>query len=198
MNQKGEATLFSILCLVALTGLMLLTSLELKKEFSLLKKRTDLFLCVKETKGELKEFITFMGRTNWGIKNINRASLIMIFIPGFQGAALDAQKLKKALIHWQNLSIAKYAKTVHSLKAKSCPVDPRMYLTPFEMTGTGFKRDKDGAAILRRNTWDYHFLSRPYFLSLRFEAKDFEAISPRFKITALESAEKLSSLLSSR
>lgn len=194
MNQKGEITLFSCLLILTLSGLVLLCTLELQKSFGLLQKRTQLFLCVKETKGEFHHFMKFMGRTNWAIKNINRASLIMAFIPGLQKAALDAQKAKKYLQYIQNARVVSYLKTLKDLSGKSCPLDPRMFITPFKIG----KRDENGATILREEKWTYYYFSKPYLLSLKINAKNWERINPKIKYQAQEKAAKLSSLLSSR
>ena len=70
MNQKGEVTLITTLLMFILLGIVLLSSLELKSSFRKLQRRTELFLCVKETKGEINLFLKFMGRTNWAIKNM--------------------------------------------------------------------------------------------------------------------------------
>lgn len=193
MNQKGEVTLFSCLLLFALMSLVLLCGFELRKSYRLLEKRTELFLCTKETKGELQVFMKFMGRTNWGIKNINRASLIMLFIPGLQGAAMDAQKLKKYLIYVQNIRLISYVKTLTSLKAKGCPLDPRMFITPFS-----HKRDAEEALILRKPQWTYYFLSMPYALSLKVDSQDWEQVNPRLTFITEEKGAKLSSHLLSR
>src|SRR5690606_10842268 len=120
MNQRGEITLMSCFLMMILTTLVLLCGLELRKSFRLLEKRTHLYLCVKETKGEFHEFMKFMGRANWAIKNINRASLVMIFIPGLQKFALDAQKAKKYIQYVQNGRIVSYLKTLKDLKDKQC------------------------------------------------------------------------------
>lgn len=197
MNQKGEATLISCLFILALTSIVLLAALELKKSFRLLEKRTHLFLCTKETKGELHEFMKFMGRTNWGIKNLNRASIIMIFIPGTQGLALDAQKLKKYLQYVQNARVISYLKTLNELRKKECPLDPRMFITPFELSASALKRDATGAIKLREKKWTYGYFSKPYFLTIKVEASGWERPQPKIRYTSEEKAAKLSSLWSS-
>lgn len=197
MNQKGEVTLFSCCLILAFMSVLLLSAIKLNHSFSLMKKRTHLFLCVKETKGELHEFMLFMGRTNWGINNLNRASLIMAFIPGLQGAALDAQKAKKYLQYIQEGRLLLYLKTLADLKRKSCPLDPRMLLTPFELGERLLKRDSEGAAKLRRKEWDYYFLQRPYLLSIRVDARKYSRINPRMSYETAEKGVKSLSLLSS-
>jgi len=192
MNQKGEITLINCLLILCLTSIVLISALELRNSFKLLERRTHLFLCVKETKGEFHEFMTFMGRTNWGIRNINRVSLIMLFIPGAQGMALDAQKVKKYLQYAQNTRIVSYLKTLKDLKKKQCPLDPRMFITPFEIN-----RDSDGALKLKDDEWTYGYFLRPYFLSIKVTATGWENIHPKIQYVSEEKAARLSSLLSS-
>jgi hypothetical protein len=198
LNQKGEAILFCSLCLVVLSGLMLLLVLELRISFQSLQKRSALFLCTKEAKGELNLYLKFMGRTNWGIRNIERASLIMLFIPGLQGAAGDAQKAKEAIQLYQNFRLASYLKTLASLRQKSCSLDPRMFITPFMLGGLGYQRDESGAALLRNEKWDYFFVSRPFSLKVSVDASGAESMAPKLRFTSSENGVMLSSLLSSR
>ncbi len=198
LGQRGEAILFCSLSLVALTGLMLLLVLELRMSFRSLQRRSELFLCTKEAKGEVHEYLKFMGRTNWGIRNIQRASLIMVFIPGLQGVAGDAQKVKKAIQLYQNFRLASYLKTLASLRQKRCSLDPRMFITPFKLGGFGYQRDSSGAAELRNEKWDYVFVSLPYTLKVSIDAGGVESIKPRVRYISSENGVMLSSLLSSR
>lgn len=197
MNQKGEVSLLCVLLIFTCMSLVLLSALELKKNYALLERRTHLYLCVKEAKGELHHFMQFMGRTNWGIKNLNRASLIMIFIPGMQKAALDAQKIKKYLKYAQNIRLISYLKTLKDLKQKSCPLDPRMLKTPFKLGAEIFDRDSEGAAQLRENEWTYYFLAKPYLVNLTVKGTSYERVNPKIKYISEEKGAKLSSLLSS-
>ena len=197
MNQKGEVTLLSIMLLIGMMSILTLQALKLRQSMRLLQKRNELFLCVKESKGELNKYLKFMGRTNWGIKNVRRASLIMAFIPGLQGGALQAEKVKKILIQIQNLSLIPYLKKIKDLKAQGCPIDPRMLITPFEINPKGYARDSMDAARLRNKRWSYYFVSLPYALKLEVDSNQLEAIGPRIFFQASESAEKLSSLWSS-
>lgn len=197
-NQRGDITLMSCLLIFVTMSLVLLCSLELKKNFRLMEQRTKLFLCAKETKGEFHEYMKFMGRTNWGIKNIEKAAIVMMFIPGAQGAALSAKKLKKLLKHSQNIKLVSYLKTLHDIKKKGCDLDPRLYLTPFHLNGFLYSRDHNGAAKLRKNQWKYYFLSKPYLLSLEVDAGNYESINPKIKYISEEKGARLSSLLSLR
>ena len=196
MNEKGEVTLISSLLILILMGMVLLCSLELRKSFNLLEKRTHLFLCVKETKGEFHSFMKFMGRANWAIKNINRASLVMLFIPGLQAVALDVQKAKKYLQYVQEVKLVSYLKTLKDLKDKSCPIDPRMFITPFKLGARLLRRDKEGAAILKEEKWTYYYFSKPYLIGLEVKPGKWEKVWPKINYQTTEKAGKLSSLLS--
>lgn len=196
MKERGEATLFGILALVVLSGVLLLCSLELAKSFQLLQKRTHLFLCVKETKGELNNYLRLMGRTNWAIKNINLAKWVMIFIPGMQGVAMNADKMKEVLIQYQNISLPLYLHKLHQIKKNKCTLDPRMYMTPYELGGMGYKRGISGSAKLRKMKWTYYYLNLPYALSMEIDALNQEQLAPKIKYKTTESGVKSFSLSS--
>lgn len=198
MNQKGEATLFGVLLLVVMSGLLTLCGLELEKSLRTLKRRTTLFLCVKETKGELQRYLKFMGRTNWALENIGKAQLVAVFIPGLQGAALEADKLKKMIKAMQNSTLPLYLARLKELKSKGCPINPQMLMTPFMLTASGYKRDVTEAATLRKRQWTYNFLKTPYLLTLDVEANALTAIHPQVSIEAREKGAILSSLFSSQ
>lgn len=199
MNERGEATLMSCFLIFILMSLVLLCGLELRRSFRQMQKRTKLFLCVKQTKGEFHEYMSFMGQTNWGIKNLNRVSVITIFIPGLQGVSANADRAKKLLQYVQEGRSALYLKTLKDLqKKRKCPIDPRMYLTPFALGNRFFKRDGEGALVLRENVWSYAFLLKPYVLELEINTTAWERSRPKMSYKASEKGAKLSSLLSSR
>ncbi len=197
MNQRGDVNLFFVLFVAGLTGTMILCALRLQRSFHLLEKRTELFLCVKETEGELTRFMTFMGRTNWAIRNVEKAKLIMLFIPGLQGGALEAEKAKRTLMLLQTSSLIPYLKKVAELKSKGCPLDPRILITPFALSGSGYQRESDGAAKLRKEKWTHQYLSLPYSLSVEWDAKDLNSLRPKFHRKSWENVARLSSILSS-
>lgn len=197
LRHKGEATLFGVLSIVIISGLLLITTLELKRSFTLLQKRTQLFLCVKETQIILKDYLIFMGRTNWGLQNIMKLALVMVFIPGLQAVAVNLPRAKEFLKLAQNLYLIAYLKSLNDLRGKGCPIDPRLVITPFEF-GTGiYRRNIDDSAKLRRREWSYQFLSSPYLLSMNIKALDLNAIRPVIKFQTTEKAARLSSIMSS-
>lgn len=189
MNQKGEAILFCVLILVILSGLFTLCGLELERSFSQLQTRTTLFLCAKETKTEFKKYMTLMGRSNWALKHLSQAQLVAMMIPGLQGVALKASKLKKALKTIQHIALGKYILTLKALKLKGCPVNPEIFQTPFYLSGLTYRRDQKGAAIIRKKQWTYPFMKNPYLLNLKINATQFEAPFPKVYFTAQEKRE---------
>lgn len=198
MNERGEVTLMSCFLIFILMSIVLICGLELRRSYKQIQKRTKLFLCVKETKGEFHEFMTFMGQTNWGIKNLNRVSIITLFIPGLQGISTNADRAKKLLKYVQEGRSILYLKTLKDLqKERGCPIDPRMYFTPFKIGSRLFKRDGEGALILRENVWSYYFLLKPYVLDLKVDSANWERPKSKMTYQASEKGAKLSSLLSS-
>lgn len=197
MNQKGEITLFSCFILLSMMFIVLLCTFELQKSFRLMERRTQLFICVKEIKGEHHNFLRFMGQSNWGIKNINRLSLVIMFIPGLQGAAINTQKAKKYLQYIQEVRVIGYLKILNKLKEKNCPIDPRMFITPFKLGTRLLNRDAEGAAQLKQEQWTYLYFLKPYLLSLKINAQNFEGIKPQIIYFTEEKMATLSSHLSS-
>lgn len=192
MNQKGEVTLVASLLIFLLLGIVLICSIELKHSFNHLKRRTDLFLCVKEAKGELNQFITSIGKTNWAIKNLNRSEIILMLLPAGMVGANNLEKLKKVIIHSQDLKLFNYLKTLNDLRKKGCQLDPRMFMTPFEMNLTTFKRDINQAVTLRRNEWSYAFYKMPYLIKLKINGREWEKLTPDINYYSEEKTVKLS------
>lgn len=198
-NQKGEATLFCILILVALSGLLTLCGLELHKNFSLLKKRTNLFLCVKEAKGELNLYLISMGRLNWVLKNVTKAQMAAVFIPPLWPYVAETEKLKKTVKILQAGTLPLYLAQLNRLRNKGCALDPRMFQTPYKLgKDWGYEREAAGNAKLRGKEWTYYFLDKPYLLTLKVNAWKAESLMPKIEFQAEEKMGTLSSLLSSR
>ncbi len=198
MNQKGEATLFCAMGLLCLVGLFLLAHLSLRKTYRQMQIRTSLFLCVKESKGEIKNYLTFMGQTNWGIKNLNRVSWIAAVIPGLQGVASSAENAKRFLIFTQEMKYVSYMQKWASLKSKGCPLDLRVVTTPYTRNLLSYSRDSEDAAVLKEPKWSYLFIKKPYALGLSFKAEGLEQITPQVHVDSWEIEGKLPSLFSFR
>lgn len=193
MSEKGEATLFGVFTLVALTGIMLLCSLELSRSYRFLTRRSELFLCTKEAKGELNSYLKLMGRSNWAINNIQRAKLVMLFIPGLQGVALNSEKAKTFLKAYQNAQLFVYLNRIKKIAAKGCATDPRLFLTPYMLNGAGYLRQSSGAAIIRKQKWTYIYSRSPYALALEVNTSQSEKVNPKITYRVRESGGRLSS-----
>ncbi len=186
MNQRGEALLFCVLILTLLSGLLTLCGLELQRSFRQLETRTKLILCVKETKGETKQFIKRMGQSNWMIKNASRAQYLMAIIPGFQGGSLKARELKKAIQKYQQGLLVKYLGTLATIKLRGCPIDAQLMKSPFETVLMSLKRGNQGEAILRKNLWNYIFFLNPYLLTMEVDLKRWETPNSNLELKVEE------------
>ena len=176
MNQKGEILVVSCLVIFLGSALFLLTFLQLKKSFTQLQRRAKIFLCVKEAKGELHSLLSFNGRLNWAIKNINRAQLVTHMIPGV--SFVSAKALKKSLQQLQQVKIVSFLKNLALSSKKGCPIDLNMMKTPFKNAGLSFKRDFEGRLILREQKWTYKFNLSPYTIRIEVDATHWERIKP--------------------
>lgn len=197
-NQKGDAILFCVLILVALSGLLTLTGLRLELSLRQMEKRTELFLCVKEAKGELGVFLKTMGRLNWVLKNISRSQMVAVFIPYLWPYVGQAEELKKFVKISQEALLVSYQIKLADLMRRHCPLDPRTFPTPYELGADyGFSRTPEGAAKLKVKTWTYYFSQKPYLISLKVDATYTDAVIPKISYQAEEKMATLSSPLSS-
>jgi len=191
MNQRGEMLSLSTLLILVMSSFLILCSLELRKEHLELKNRSRLFLCTKEFKGELTSFMSQMGRTNWAIKNLDQLSKASLLIPGFQGVAMKSAKARKLIILYQNTLLISYLKKLGALKGKSCPIAHEIFKTPYQITFTGFIRDKLGGALLRNSHLTYSLKSGRNILLLKSSLRDIEKMRPDIFIESSEIREKL-------
>jgi hypothetical protein len=197
MNERGEAIVLSILILTLLTGLLSLCGLELQHSFGLMRKRSEIFLCTKELKGELHQHLKVMGQTNWGLKNIKKAQLLSAFIPGIQGVALSGEKLKKMLKGIQTTSLIHFLSVITTLNKRHCPVPVNAYQGAFQFDGVRLKRGLQGEALLRNKKWIYLFYHHPYLLEVRINAIRINELQPQIKYSITEKKVKSFSLSSS-
>jgi hypothetical protein len=160
-----------------------------------MKTRTTLLLCTKETKGELHELLIFMGRTNWGIKNLQRVKLLSLILPGSQFTSQSADKIKKILQRTQEVRLASHFNIIKNLKLKGCPLPLSLLKTPFETIGPILKRDQNGSIKLRSFEWNYYFFLRPYEIHLNVVAKEWENLSPQLVYVVEDKPVRFSSLL---
>jgi hypothetical protein len=195
MNQRGEITVLGSLLILCLTAIVILAALELERSFKKLEARTKILLCAKETKGELNELLTLMGRTNWGIKNLHRIKIISILFPGAFSATQSAEKVKKGLQKIQNLRMMLHLKKISGLKLKGCPLDTGLVQTPFETDGLILRRNQEGGVRLRSAKWEHHLFLRFYKIQLMVVATEWEVLSPRLDFKFKDSPVRSSFLL---
>jgi hypothetical protein len=179
MNQRGDCTLFGILILLALSSLLTLTSLSLIKSFKRLKQRTNLILCLKEFKGEQNQFIQFISKTNFALKNISRAKLIAAIIPGLQLGSMKAETLKRVIQRSQDLRLISYLNKIADLKRQSCPVPMKFRQSPFDFNLKGLKRNYEGTVIIRNQQWKHYFQQHPYVISMSCQIRKIDEIAPK-------------------
>ncbi len=186
MNQKGDTTMFSIFFLMTISGLLILGTLELQRNLELLKRRSKLFLCTKIAKSELDKHLRYLSRTNWALKNISRANLLAIFIPGFQGASLSSSRLKKLIKTYQHLELLRYLNKLREMGIKGCSVDPKMFKTPFEINLSGYKRNIDETIKQREEKWEYQFVHSPFQLNLKIHSPKSVNLKPQINYSVEE------------
>jgi hypothetical protein len=192
MNQRGEIGVLCAAGLAAMTGLILLLALELHKEYSLIKRRTHLLLCTKEAKGELLQYLEFMGKTNWALENIQYAQLLAAILPGLQGAALSAEKVKKIIQRVQDVRHLQYKSSLFSLLSKKCPVDQKLLQGPLKTVTLVLRRNSQGLVMLRSSSWSHNLSYYPYHIELKVMAQDWKRLRPLISVTSLESKAKSS------
>jgi hypothetical protein len=190
MNERGEITFLGVLAILCFSSLVILSALEIERSFRRLKSRTTLLLCTKETKGELKGLIGFMGRANWGIKNLERVKLLSILFPTAGIATKSADEIKRGLQRMQDLRILYHFKTLSALHMKGCPLDPLLIQTPFEIVGNLLKRSPNGTVKMRSDKWEHHFFLRPYKIQLRVEPERWESPFPQIYFQAKDKPER--------
>ncbi len=198
MSERGEALLLSILILALLSGLLTLCGLELENSYGQLKRRSQLFLCTKEFKGELHQHLKLMGKTNWGLKNVSKIQVISLMIPGLQGVAMSSQKLKKALKGIQVASTLRYFAAMTSLTNRHCPLPSGALQGIFKMEGLRLKRGKQNEALLRDQKWTYHIYRHPYIIKMSINATLLDSIHPQITYELQEKGARLFSLYSSQ
>jgi len=197
MNQRGEITLLASLLLLGLMGIILLASLELKRSYQILENRTHLFLCIKESKGELHGLMKYIGRVNWAIRNINNIRMIMMLFPGLESTTVSAKEVKKYLQKTQHIRIITYQGKLNHLVNKKCPLDKKMFLTPFKINKHNLIRDRSGAVTLREKEWSYQYLNHHFLIELKIHTKSWDGLKPQLLYTTKEKRVKFSSLWSS-
>lgn len=152
--------------------LLLITKIHLEE----LRARGELMLCLKETKGELHQFIIKTEKINWAISHIDKAKYL-ILIPGLAAVAANTERAKELIQQYQNLTLAQYLLSVSKLHQR-CRQGPQSLMTPYQISVTGFKRHFNGTTMRRkkwstytRGTQETAFISITEINSKNFELK---------------------------
>lgn len=168
---------------IALTSLFLSLALLLmllnEYHFRQIKERGELMLCLKETKGELHQFILLTEKLNWAIKHIDKAKYL-VFIPGLQAVAANAEKAKNLIQKYQDLSLAHYLIKLTQLQRR-CRLAPNAYKTPYLITVRGFKRHFDGTTFWRMEQWNTKIFGKYEYAQITISSKKGSLKNPEIK-----------------
>lgn len=172
------------LFLASLTSLLLSLGLLLilltSHHFRQMKARGELMLCLKETKGELHQFMIHIEKTNWAIKHIDKAKYL-IFIPGLQAVAANTERAKELIKKYQNLTLARYLFKL-SLLHKRCRQSPQSFMTPYQVGRGGFSRKFNGTTIWR-NKWRTQVIGKFEVAQIQIKEKKVARMRPDFQYT---------------
>lgn len=166
---------FIALCSVLLSKGVLLILLN-QYHFQEIKARGELMLCLKETKGELHQFIVSVEKLNWAINHIDKAKYL-IFIPGLQGVAVNAEKAKKLIQRYQDFTLGQYLLKLAGLQ-KRCRLSAHAFMTPYQISPKGFKRQFDGTTQWRRDKWNTHILGQLELAQIEIKSKKINRLNP--------------------
>lgn len=182
------------LYLAALVSLLLslgvLLFLLTHHQFKQMKARGDLMLCLKEVKGELHDFIILTERMNWAIKHIDKAKYL-VFIPGLQAVAANAEKTKKYIQKYQDFTLTQYLLKLTKLKRR-CHMSPSSFMTPYQITVSGFRRHFDGTTQWRNEQWSLQILGQVELAQIQI--KDKKSAQQKPQVTYSYSIKKVNAL----
>ena len=171
MNDKGNATIFSLCLLFVFTVLILGSLSERLSHLKKVESTKKLLICAKIINGETKDFTSFMQKSNTALKYLSMTELVSVLLPSFGIVTkISTASAKKVVIKSQQLYLFSYLNKIKSLYSKSCLIDPRVFKTPFKLSimKFDFQRDKWNQAKLRGNKWNliilgsYHIIQNTY------------------------------------
>jgi hypothetical protein len=155
-------------------------------------------LCLKESKGELHQFIVHTEKINWAIKHIDKAKYL-VFIPGLQAVAANTERAKELIKNYQDLTLVRYLYKV-SLLQKRCSQGPSSFLTPYQIGPRGFQRHFNGTTMWRAQ-WKTQIIGKYEVAQFEIQNKKINRSSPevnyRFSISEVNALSRLRSLLGS-
>lgn len=167
--------LASLLALKLSFSVLLLLICE--REFSHLKERGKLMICLKEVKGESHLFIEQIEKLNWGIRNADRAKYLMALFPPLVPVAASSEKAKKVMIQMQNLLLLKYLMKLGQLKM-SCRIQQETFSTPYQITAQGFHRNFEGVTLWRKK-WKIKINSKQEQILVQVNPQTIRSLKPK-------------------
>jgi hypothetical protein len=190
MNQKGELTLFGILLTMGLTSVFILHSIQLIYNYTLFKRRAEFFICSKKSKILIREHANKIIKANWGIKNSDKIKYLSLFIPGFQGVGLKAEKVKILLKKFQDFELLKFRSKLMKLKIGGCSLEKGIFLSPFKTNASHHLRSTFETAIPQEKIWQIKISHYPFLMTLSFDLKNSESLYPIISTLSEERPER--------
>lgn len=159
-----------------LLSMMLLLLLLTHHQLGELKARGELMLCLKESKGELHQFITHIEKINLAIVYLDKGKYL-ILIPGLAAVATNTERAKKIIQKYQDLKLGQHLIQMTRLH-KRCPQAPQTFLTPYQIGALGFKRHFNGTTIWRKK-WSTYTRGRKEVASIFIKEKNTMRLKPK-------------------
>lgn len=148
-----------------------------EREYSALKERGKLMICLKEVKGESHLFIERIEKLNWGIRNADRAKYLMALFPPLIPVAANAQKAKEVMSQMQNLLLLKYLMKLGQLKIR-CRIHQETFSTPYQITAQGFRRNFEGVTQWRKK-WKIKINSKQEQILVQVNPQTIRSLKPK-------------------
>lgn len=150
-----------------------------EREFSHLKERGKLMICLKEVKGESHLFIEQIEKLNWGIRNADRAKYLMALFPPLVPVAANAQKAKEVMSQMQNLLLIKFLTKLGQFKIH-CRIQQETFITPYQITPQGFRRNFEGVTLWRKK-WKIKINSRQEQIQVLLNPIKIRSLKPQIQ-----------------
>lgn len=150
-----------------------------EREFSHLKERGKLMICLKEVKGESHLFIEQIEKLNWGIRNADKAKYLMILFPPLAPVAANAEKAKEVMSKMQNLLLLKYLMKLSQLKVR-CKIHYETFRTPYLINAQGFRRNIEGVTLWRKQ-WKIKINSKQEQIHALVSPQTIRSLKPKIR-----------------
>jgi hypothetical protein len=189
MNQKGELTLFTIIFTLGLSSLLIIYTLQLAWNFSIIKKRSSLFICAKKVKILIKKHSEKITKSNWIIKNSKSIKTASFMLPGFQVFGTTANQLKETLKKYQDLELLLFKTQLTKLHLMGCKISKNSYSSPFQVSGIRHLRNKMETTIPREKIWKTSISNSPFTIYLSLKGIDQPSLHPQIFILSEDKME---------